>query len=530
MSERNSQFLIDLAEELRGQAQQAQTRVSTVREIAAETGDPEILKLSDDLNKKAAEFWETCYEAYKQAEREGQLEPQVHRSLGTVLLAMNRWDDAYKEFEASAVVKRAWRRQVVDAALDYVSSLQTYSYTKDWLKRQLEGCRKKEDKLGSYDALSAMFMLVRERYGKIGRHEGFVPDPAPSPRGPLMVTPLAIEADNTLFPSDDNWEQTHPLFQQYVPEMRKRILRNIGVQVPGIRFRGNDTDLENRYIIIVNEVPLAIGTVDRQRKFCSNYDAAGLIPDDGAEPDTSIFNPLNGENDGAWIEDKYSNDYRRPGPRLLNYFEYMVYHLERVLLSDLTPFLGTQEVHNLLAPSQTDNTDGEPEFEELVQKTISNPTVTNRFLQVLRGLVREAVPITRLPALLKSFHEQPATADVIKLVESARQTIKDQLPGNNASLEFLGPSDKFENEIQRYVAKVDGKAFLQIPPQEAQKMLAQVRSAIGDRKQSALAVVTRASTRPAFRRLIELEFPRVAVLSFKELCVDWPVRISEIEY
>ncbi|MCI0661599.1 MAG: hypothetical protein L0220_11040, partial [Acidobacteria bacterium] len=76
----------------------------------------------------------------------------------------------------------------------------------------------------------------------------------------------------------------------------------------------------------------------------------------------------------------------------------------------------------------------------------------------------------------------------------------------------------FENEIKSWIWERDGKSFFAIPPEETQELLSAVRVAIDQEPQDKLALMTEADTiRPFVRRLIELEFPRVDVLSSREL-------------
>ena len=72
----------------------------------------------------------------------------------------------------------------------------------------------------------------------------------------LVVTPIAMEVAGDLIPlvEGENGGLNNTL-QRLIDEMRKRILGNYGVKIPGIRFRGNQADLPNgTYIIMINEI------------------------------------------------------------------------------------------------------------------------------------------------------------------------------------------------------------------------------------------------------------------------------------
>src|SRR5205823_2527857 len=102
----------------------------------------------------------------------------------------------------------------------------------------------------------------------------------------------------------------------------------LGVRYPGLRVRGNEGDLpKGAYIIMINEIPLVMGTVD-QAKILVNDTAERLrllnIP---GEPAT---NPANG-NDCAWVSVEHQNLCEQAGLTTWDASGYMVLHLSAVL-------------------------------------------------------------------------------------------------------------------------------------------------------------------------------------------------------
>ena len=494
--------------------------------VARQSSDLGFRKLAEELSKKAKEIWKTSYKAYQLAEKSGtQLSRKdLHRRLGCVLLAMEEWEEAFKEFEAFARatdgIEQGWMESVVSAALSHITSPESYDRTKAWLEGQRERCQQAKDQPGSNSAQAAMLLLVREKYWTAGQDDNAQAELVRSPDKRLLVNPVVIEADTKLFPIDENWDKTHPLFLQYLPDMRERIKRETGVGVPRILFRGNEADVRpNSYVISINEVPLVLVTVEPELRFYPTYSEANFILEGRGDQLKRAFNPLTGDEDGAWIEKRNWADFQTSTAPLWDKFEYIIYHLEQVLRAHLSSFLGMQEVHELLEGWLEKSGDDEAQRWELTKEALRDSRARVRFMQVLQGLVKEAAPITNLSIILESFRQQSArNKEVIPLIEAARGAIKNELPGNDGLFELFYLSPAFEEEVNRWLCNLDGKVFFAIPPEETQALLAAFRSAVEGHKQSRLTVVTRLErNRPFVRRLIEIEFPRVTVLSAAEL-------------
>src|SRR5690606_932537 len=74
-----------------------------------------------------------------------------------------------------------------------------------------------------------------------------------------VVTPLAMEVGAGLVPLVEGEKGSAV---DRAAEIRDRIVRSTGVRVPGVRFRGNDSDLPpDTYLLMLDEVPLVMGSI-----------------------------------------------------------------------------------------------------------------------------------------------------------------------------------------------------------------------------------------------------------------------------
>jgi type III secretory pathway component EscV len=97
--------------------------------------------------------------------------------------------------------------------------------------------------------------------------------------------------------------------------------------------------------------------------------------------------------------------------------------------------------------------------------------------------------------------------------------VKARLPGNHAACRFLNLGAAAEAKIAQAIQLDEGGGYLQMEPSETQALLAQARELIEAHPGSAeiALVVKNAAIRRFARKVIELEFPHLSVLSREEL-------------
>ena len=352
---------------------------------------------------------------------------------------------------------------------------------------------------GSYVTRRERLAAKRDLCSKIGEH---ALDQFP------IVTPVAVELAKDLIPLAEGVKQDeiHPFLNEKITEMRSRILNEPGVQVPGVRFRGNESDLPaGNYIIMINEIPLVMGHVSLDHRLypgpLSDLTAKGI------EASPSI-NPLSGEP-AAIIERAQWPASDIAGILTWNPTEQIIFHIESVLLRFLPEFFGHQEVANQLE-----------KIDRLSQYN-NHPTTSQNLTsltQVCRLLLAENVPVTPFDAVEKIFQENThSTGRLESIVASVRRNEKfrPRLPGNSLAYSHFTLSDNFERAIDTGIKNGAGD-LLGLKPETCQELLAAIRIAIDGRARPAI-VVSDDAIRPFVRQLIELEWPKVPVLARGEL-------------
>lgn len=335
-----------------------------------------------------------------------------------------------------------------------------------------------------------------------------------------VVTPIAAEVAGNLIPHIERKEgRLSDNLSKHLNNMRERVLNEFGVKVPGIRFRGNETDLpDGTYIVMLMETPLVSGNISPNQKFLlSNSEKLTSLKISGNE----AINPLTGDK-GYWIEHKDWEKIKGNGIKSWDAIEYLVRHLEAVIKKNLSEFFGHQEVMNMLEEKMP------KVYEEIKKKTDELSLLTS----ILRGLLSEEIPITEFEKIVDKFHHLKRDGqNLLNIIETIRsmEEIRPNLPGNNERYSFYKLDEHFESEIERSIYPEKNHSILAMEPEKCQDVLTTVRNEIGSQLNIAL-LIENAKIRPFVRKLIGLEFPNIQVLSRDELLPELNSKIlGEIE-
>ncbi len=165
---------------------------------------------------------------------------------------------------------------------------------------------------------------------------------------------------------------------------------------------------------------------------------------------------------------------------------------------------------------------------EVVPRVIALPVLT----EVLRGLVREQVPIDDLAAILEAIALAPSPAggltarEVPALVEHLRGALRRQISARWAprgQLAVYTVDAMIEDAVRSAVDRREGAAVLALEPAIAQDIVAAVKAAIGA---GPAVILTSGDVRRHLRSLLAPELPDVAVLAAHELAPGTSIRTA----
>jgi len=294
---------------------------------------------------------------------------------------------------------------------------------------------------------------------------------APAP----VLTPIAVEVSAELGalvgprgPGDAGAFATDVL-----PRVRERLFAELGLALPVVRLRVGVAGLPpTAFVIRLNEVPLGRGDIPREA-----WDGAG-----------------------ARLGDEVLALVRRYGHELFGLEE------TQALLDAL------ERTHPALV-------------REVVPKLISPVLLTD----VLRRLVEEGISLRNLRDILGALAEwAPQERDPVALTEHVRVALRRAITYKHAgdagvlAAYLLDPM--IEDAIRDGVQKTPAGSYLALDPEISRDILAAIGRALGPDGANGAVLLTGVEIRRYVRRLVEVEHPGLAVLSFQELAPEAQIR------
>jgi len=336
-----------------------------------------------------------------------------------------------------------------------------------------------------------------------------------------VVTPIALEVAADLIPLVEDAGEGSKFLGEMVPMMRDGLFYELGVRFPGIRVRGNETDMPpGSYLIMINEIPLVMGTVSLNKVLVN--DTAERLRLLNIEGETAT-NPANG-NECAWIDAEYKEVAEQAGLTTWDAAGYIVLHLSSVLRKNAAEFVGIQEVMNMLEQL-------EQAFPALVKETVPKVVSPFQLTDILRRLVEEEISIRDLRSILQSLAEWGQVEhDTVMLTEYVRSALKRYIShkytrGQNTLIVYL-LDPQIEETVRSSIQHTSSGSYLALEPEITQEILSAVRTEVGSLPPTAQnpVILTTMEIRRYFRKLVELEFPHLAVLSYQELSPDMNIQ------
>ncbi len=361
---------------------------------------------------------------------------------------------------------------------------------------------------------------------------------AGAPRGAVPSFPKSADADDGAPVEAVTFALTVPLIvdiasnvrnsirpdklDREVARVRRALYFDLGVPFPGIHLRLNETLREDEYRIMVNEIPVAAGA-SRPGYFIVRDTEANLrmfdIPFERGEdflPNTPSY----------WVAFKHLQLVERAGIQIMTLSNMLTFHLAHVLKSHASEFIGIQETMYLMNQMQKN-------FSELVREATRVLPIIS-ITDVLQRLVSEEISIRDMRTILEALVEWgQREKDPIVLTEHVRSALSRYIThkfsgGQNVIPAYL-ISREIEDAVRGAVRQTSGASYLALSPDVHRQLISSMKNVIGAIGQHALPPVILApmDIRRFVRKIIEREFPDLAVLSYQELAPNANVQPLE---
>ncbi len=301
-------------------------------------------------------------------------------------------------------------------------------------------------------------------------------------------------------------------FEQELLELRKRLLREVGLPFPGMLVRKAVPSERSEFRFDLHDVPLMRMPVvpDSLLVFAAEDRLRNL--------GVTTMTPMAAQGTGFWIPKDQGSKLAQPDLIHKEIEQAVLFFVETLLQRHAADLLSLQDTKAILIQS-------EQEWPDLT-KEASTAVPLMRMNQILRNLLRENVPIRDMRSILQalSFAAQLPNDDVA-LSEAARLALAKSivfrltLGGTRLRAVMLGADldEYLRNAINHGVTGPS----LTLPPEEVQSLVAQVTALTQQPQPNApvppMAMLVTADLRWHVRQLLQDKLPTLAVLSNAEV-------------
>ena len=325
----------------------------------------------------------------------------------------------------------------------------------------------------------------------------------------MQVDPISLEVGRGLLSLVDP-NQGAKLLER-VTSIRRHIAMEMGIVVPGVRFKDNLQLKPNAYVIKIKEIEMATGEV-----MVNQFLAIGPEEKLRNLRGTKTVDPTYGLP-GVWISPEQRGDAERLGCMIFDPVSVIATQLTEVIRSNASDLLGRQEVQALI-----DNV--KKTHPAVVKELIPDAMTLGEVQKILQNLVRERVSIRDLVTIMETIADNVhVTKDVEILTECVRvalsRVICRDYMNNEGIINVISLDPQVEQLIAGSIQRSEVGSFLALDPNLGQEVLARVGDQLNALQEQGLQpiILVAPQIRPAFKKLTERSFPNLIVLSWNEI-------------
>jgi len=279
-----------------------------------------------------------------------------------------------------------------------------------------------------------------------------------------------------------------------------------GVPLPPPALRAGNGLPANAYRVVAHGVRIGSGRLQPGARFLPADRSAAALPAPDSEAQYLPAFPgewRDAHDDGAGAAIGALDVLRR--------------HLRDALEQHLNLFVGIQETSNLFNGLARD-------YPDLVREML-RVVSPQRVADILKRLVEERIPVRHLRDVFEAVTDAASREKDIVLVSeyvrvALRRHISDRYAGSSRTLHVVVAHPELEDRLRRSVHVSGGSAQLAVEPQLAESLLAQIHGRVSGNTDMNVALLCSMDVRRHLRKLTEIEFAELPVLSYQELVPD----------
>ncbi len=328
----------------------------------------------------------------------------------------------------------------------------------------------------------------------------------------ISVEPMEVEIGYGLIPLAD--ESSGGDLLQRIASVRRQCAIEMGIVVQPIRIRDNLQLKTNEYVIKIRGTTVASSELMPSMLLCMDPTGDGLeIP--GIKTLEPTF-----KLPAVWINKDQREEAEIKGFTVVDPTTVMVTHLTETIKSHSYELLGRQEV-KLIVDNLRDK------YSAVVEELIPDLMTIGELQKVLQSLLREKVPIKDMVTIMESLADNSRnTRDIEVLTEYVRfslsRTICNQLINEDRSITVVTLDPNVEEMIGSNIQKTMQGSFPTVDPDTTTRLLGGIKNILETTyfNNNQPVILVSPNIRAVFKKLIEMVFPHIMVISLNEVPND----------
>ncbi|WP_346869930.1 flagellar biosynthesis protein FlhA [Clostridium sp. UBA5119] len=336
----------------------------------------------------------------------------------------------------------------------------------------------------------------------------------------ISVEPLEVEIGYGLIPMAD--ESSGGDLLQRISSVRRQCAIEMGIVVQPIRIRDNLQIKNNEYVIKIRGTVIARADIMPSMFLCMNSSGEDINMQGikTIEPTFGI--------DALWINKDQREDAEIKGLTVVDPTTVMVTHLTETIKAHSYELLGRQETKVILDSVKE-------KYPTVVEELVPDLMTIGEIQKVLQGLLKEKVSIKDMVTILECLADNSRnTKDIEMLTEYVRfslsRTICNDLVDEEHRITAVTISPDIEKLIGSNIQKSMQGSFPAINPDITTEIFNSIKVMLESTHfpTNIPIILVSPRIRPAFRKLIEMVFPSIVVLSLNEIPNDVEIRTEGV--
>jgi len=332
----------------------------------------------------------------------------------------------------------------------------------------------------------------------------------------ISVEPLEVEIGYGLIPMAD--ESSGGDLLQRISSVRRQCAIEMGIVVQPIRIRDNLQIRNNEYVIKIRGTVIARADIMPSMFLCMNPSGEDINIQGikTIEPTFGI--------EALWINKDQREDAEIKGLTVVDPTTVMVTHLTETIKAHSYELLGRQETKVILDSVKE-------KYPTVVEELVPDLMTIGEIQKVLQGLLKEKVSIKDMVTILECLADNSRnTKDIEMLTEYVRFSLSRTICNDLVDDEHRITAVTIEKLIGSNIQKSMQGSFPAINPDITTEIFNSIKGMLESTHfpTNIPIILVSPRIRPAFRKLIEMVFPSIVVLSLNEIPNDVEIRTEGV--